>query len=201
MGVSNSIVVPFYQKYISKLENPIALLGSSDNSMFEGDLYDMSLGNWNINDEWTLPKSYQTIICTRCAYFCRDPLSFVKKCHMNLEEGGMLYVDWGLGDHWRFKNFKVGWIKNGEQEHAYQKDNFLWSAIWNDSFLSDENVQWFSNEIKDLGYKDLGSSIKEEVPSILDPESLTEWFDYDIKFLFVKKPYLQLYMLFRGEKR
>jgi len=108
--------------------------------MFNGDLYDLSLGNWEINSEWKLPRKYDTIICTRCAYFAKDPDDFIKQCYDNLNENGLLYVDWGLGDHWRFAEFKVGWVKGGEQEYAFGDDNYLWSMVWDDTFLKNELV-------------------------------------------------------------
>ena len=56
MGRSNGTLIPFYQETI-KPEGETALLGFADNNIFKGDLYDLSLGNWEINSEWTLPKS------------------------------------------------------------------------------------------------------------------------------------------------
>lgn len=137
MGNNDKIVIPFYKEHIYPTGS-VALLGFSNNTMFRGDLYDLSLKNWEINSEWILSKKYDTIICLRCAYFAKDPKSFVARCHDHLNKNGTLYVDWGLGDHWRFKNFKVGWIKNGEHEYAYAKDNFLWSCIWSEKFIGDK---------------------------------------------------------------
>ena len=125
MGASDPIVIPFYKKHIVNICPPVALLGFTNNNLFDGDLYDRSLGNWDINSEWKLNKKYSTIICTRCAYFSKEPKTFIEKCYNGLDKDGILYVDWGLGDHWRFKNFKVGWVKNGEQEYAYDNNNFL----------------------------------------------------------------------------
>jgi len=151
--------------------------------------------------EWALDKPYQTIICTRCAYFSRDPLSFVKRCHNNLGPEGVLYVDWGLGDHWRFKDFKVGWIKNEEHEYAYGEGNRLWSAMWNNDFLKNDSVKSFSEEIKCLGYDDIEKAIRSEVPFVLDPADLDDLFAWDVQFLFLRKPYVQLYLLLRGIKK
>ena len=201
MGNSDSIVIPFYKRHIGVVKEPVALLGFSNNNHFQGDMYDLSLNNWNINSEWSLDKKYGTIICTRCAYFAKNPKDFIRRCYDNLEDGGVLHVDWGLGDHWRFKNFKVGWVKDGEQEHAYKDENMLWSSIWNDEFLLNDDVKKFSEEIKSLGYDNLGKAVRLEVPFVLDPKNIDDLFNYDIKFLFVKKPYLQLYMMLRGDKR
>ena len=111
------------------LKGEIALLGFKDNQYFPGDCYDMQLKNWNINSNWELNKKYDTIICLRTAYFAKNPKDFIRRCYEHLNEDGMLYVDWGLGDHWRFENYKIGWVKNGEHEYAYKEDNFLWSAV------------------------------------------------------------------------
>ncbi|GAG60218.1 unnamed protein product, partial [marine sediment metagenome] len=77
MGNTNSILVPFYKTHINNSRQPCALLGFTDNEIFEGDLYDMQLGNWDINSPWELDKQYEAIICTRCAYFAEDPEDFI----------------------------------------------------------------------------------------------------------------------------
>ena len=89
----------------TKPKGEVALLGFTNQDYFFGDLYDLQLGNWDINSEWSLPKKYDTIICTRCAYFAKDPKDFIKRCYNNLKKNGTLYVDWALGDHWRFDNY------------------------------------------------------------------------------------------------
>jgi len=200
MGVNNNIVIPFYKSHIRPVGN-VALLGSSDNSMFDGELYDLSLGNWEINSEWELPRKYDTIICTRCAYFAKDINQFMRRCYEHLEDGGRLYVDWGLGDHWRFKDFKVGWVKDGVTEYAYGDTNYLWSTIWDDNFMVNEKVKEFEENIKKFGYVDLRQAIINEVPVIFDPNIVSNMFDYEIEFLSISKPYAQLYMLFSGCKR
>jgi hypothetical protein len=166
MGRSNEYIIPFYHEHI-KPEGKTALLGFSENSIFEGDLYDLSLGNWNINDDWHLNKKYDTIICTRCAYFAKDPQGFILKCMNHLEKNGTLYVDWGLGDHWRFENYKIGWVKDGEHEYAYANDNFLWSAVWSDKFLNDDQFKLFEKRVQKFGYNNVKDAIKKEVPSVL----------------------------------
>ena len=107
MGRSDPHVLTFYNKTV-KPKGSIALLGFSNNNFYNGDLYDLSLDNWNINSEWILKKKYDTIICTRCAYFAEDPWDFIERCHEHLNKDGVLYVDWGLGDHWRFEGVR-GW--------------------------------------------------------------------------------------------
>jgi len=201
MGVSNAIVVPFYKKHMIDIKGDIALLGSSNNDMFDGDLYDLSLGNWEINSEWMLPKKYDTIICTRCAYFAQKPYNFIERCHNSLNDNGRLYVDWGIGDHWRFTKFKVGWNKNGEQEYAYSRTNFLWSMVWNDDFLKDKECIRFEKEIEKYGYSSLKDAIYLEVPSILDTYHIDKYFK-EVKYniLTIVSPYLQMYVLVSGVK-
>jgi len=199
MGISDHLVVPFYKKHIVNYL-PTALLGSISNNMFEGDLYDRKFGNWDINSDWNLNKEYNTIICTRCAYFAKDPERFIKKCYDNLEDNGKLYVDWGLGDHWRFKNFKVGWVKNGEQEYAYGTNNFLWSVVWDDGFLENEQCKIFEMEIKKKGYNNLKDAIFKEVPCVLDYEFIKKYFSVSYDILTIVNPYLQMYVFISGTK-
>ena len=169
MGRSDPYIHDFYKDYI-KPQGEVALLGFVNNKWFGGDLYDLQIGNWNINDSWELKKKYDTIICTRTAYFAKDPEDFIKRCYENLNEGGKLYVDWGLGDHWRFDDYKIGWIKDGEQEYAYENDNFLWSAYWEEGLIFDPEVQKFMKYIKEKGYDDLKEAVMTEVPSVLTLE-------------------------------
>ena len=85
MGRSDPHVLHFYNKTI-KPKGSTALLGFSNNNFYDGDSYDLSLDNWNINSEWILSKKYDTIICTRCAYFAEDPWDFIERCydHLNI---------------------------------------------------------------------------------------------------------------------
>ena len=106
MGRTNPIIYPFYDHFI-KPSGSTALLGFTENDLFAGDLYDLQLNNWDINSNWKFEKKYDTIISLRCPYFAEDPKAFIKKCYENLNEDGKLYVDWGLGDHWRFNNNKI----------------------------------------------------------------------------------------------
>jgi SAM-dependent methyltransferase len=197
MGISDPYINSFYCHYI-KPQGETALLGFTHN-WCDGDLYDLQLGNWNINDDWKLEKKYDTIISLRCPYFAKDPEMFIKKCHENLNEGGKLYIDWGLGDHWRFKNFKVGWTKDGEHEYAYEDDNFLWSTVWDESFLSDPQYQKFEQSINyPIGVKE---AIFNEVPSVLLLSDIKKYFNLKYNLLYLcltHKP--QLYILVSGEK-
>tara|TARA_Y100000310_G_scaffold209231_1_gene209819 strand:+ start:2018 stop:2653 length:636 start_codon:yes stop_codon:yes gene_type:complete len=181
-----------------------ALLGFPSNNKFDGDCYDIQLGNWEINSEWNLRKKYDTIICLRVAYFAKDPEDFIKRCHDHLNEGGKLYVDWGLGDHWRFDDYKIGWVKDGEQEYAYKEDNFLWSTIWDDSFLKNDQFKKFEEAVKKYDYYETKEAIFKEVPKILDLKFVEKYYKIEYKILAlwtnpsVIRP--QLYILLECEK-
>jgi hypothetical protein len=209
MGRSDPCVFSFYKKHI-KPKGSVALLGWTDNSQYEGDLYDLQLKNWDINSDWSLKKKYDTIICTRTAYFAKDPELFISKCYDHLNERGTLYADWGLGDHWRFPDFKVGWVKNNEHEWAYQEGNFLWSTAWSDKLLDNKEIQTFSQEIKALGYHDIKKAIKEEIPEVLSLESIGKYFHVTYNILQLGGTFTwgakieqikpQLYILISGKK-
>jgi hypothetical protein len=135
MGRSDPYLNHFYKKNIYS-KGTTALLGFVQQGKFglHGDLYDYQLNNWEINSSWKLKKKYDTIICLRSAYFSKNPKSFIDMCFDNLKEDGLLFVDWGLGHHWTDHGYeyKVGWIKDGVQEQAYFKNNYLWSGVWHD---------------------------------------------------------------------
>ena len=221
MGRSDPHLVAFYKPHF-KLKGDVALLGEHDASSalsgdvfgmrtllgegnafrtHHGDLYDLQLGNWNINSDWSLEKKYDTIICTRCPYFAKDPEDFIRRCHDHLNPGGRLIVDWGLGDHWRSDNYKIGWVKNGEHEQAYADDNFLWSTVWDDSFEEHEHYKYFCKKVEKLGYTDVKKAIFDEVPEILMLDTVKKYFDvcYDIYTLWEDFP--QLYILLSCEKK
>jgi|TARA_R110002020_G_scaffold46994_7_gene134069 SAM-dependent methyltransferase len=200
MGRSDPYIFSFYRNSI-RPTGDTALLGFTNNSFFGGDLYDLRLGNWDINSDWQLDKKYDTIICTRCAYFAKQPEQFIERCYNSLNDGGRLYVDWGLGDHWRFDDYKVGWVKNGEHEYAYKDDNFLWSTIWDDSFLENEQFNVFSQRVKKFGYEDMKKEIFEEVPKVLIAEDVEKYFStsYSLMALWEDNP--QIYILLCGVKR
>jgi len=202
MGKSDDFILPWYKSIIS-MSGDIALLGfPKNNPHFPlGDCYDLKLNNWQINSDWELKKKYNTIICTRCAYFAKNPKDFVLKCFNNLKKNGALYVDWGLGDHWRFANYKIGWVKNGEHEYAYAKDNFLWSTVWDHSFLKNDQFILFQNRVKKLGYTDVYSSILKEVPKILTLDSIRKYFNVDYYMLPLHKDRPQLYTLLKCQKK
>jgi|TARA_E500000305_G_scaffold104280_1_gene100479 SAM-dependent methyltransferase len=201
MGRSDQSLVPFYRKHI-KPSGSVALLGFENQNLFRGDLYDIRLNNWDINSDWKLAKKYDTIISLRCPYFSKDPERFIDKCYDSLNSGGSLYLDWGLGAHWkRFKNYKIGWVKNGEHESAYREGNFLWSCLWDDSFLADRQFLLFTERVRKFNYFDVKGAIFQEVPSILNLEYINKKFKVEYNLLALWEDQPQLYFLLSGKKR
>lgn len=200
MGKSNYYLNPIYEKILPK-SKPMALLGFDNIPNFiknkeNIDLYDLKLNNFEINSDWELNRKYNSIICTRCLYFCKDPIKFFEKCKTYLHEDGQIFVDFGLGHHWsKFNNFKVGWTKDGEHEWEYQEGNYLWSCIWDDEFLKDEQVQLFQQRIKKFGYNDLTLAVRDEVPSLIKKNDLERLFsEVDLRFLALWEDMPQLYI-------
>jgi len=176
-------------------------MGFTNNDLFQGDLYDRKFSNWEINSEWQLNKTYSTIICTRCAYFSKNPEDFIVRCYNSLNKDGRLYVDWGLGDHWRFPMFKIGWVKNGEHEFCYAPDNFLWSFVWDDSFLENEQYRLFEKCVAEKGYSDVKKAVFDEVPVVTPLDFIRKYFDLEYRILTVVKPFLHMYVLVKGIKK
>lgn len=204
MGKSDPILFKWYLSHAKTDQKSIAFLGFNGENNFsrivnglDRDFYDLSLGNWNINDEeWNIDKKYDAVICTRCAYFAKDPEKFIANCYKMLNDNGHLLIDWGLGDHWRFEEYKVGWVKNEEHEYCYGEDNFLWSTLWHNSFLKHSECQKFAEWIKKKNYDDLEKAINDEVPCVLSPEKLSGLFKsvmVDMLSLWEDSP--QLYIL------
>lgn len=181
MGRSDDFIFPEYSQLLKGVENltSIAFLGNKEENRFTlslnaeiRDFYDIQLGNWDINSDWDLHRKYDLIVCTRCAYFSREPDIFVQKCKNHLTSNGCALIDWGLGDHWRFSDYKVGWIRNNVHEFAYKKDNFLFSCLWRQEFEQNVEVKNFWNNVKGrFSYPSKGSLTKvvnDEVPKIVD---------------------------------
>ena len=179
MGKSDNYLLNFYLSFLeNKTYDSIGFFGQKSENFIskniiskERSFYDIALNNWNINDTtFSINKKFDLIVCTRCAYFSKNPKQLLNKFRTMLKPEGQILIDWGLGDHWRFENFKIGWIKDNEQEYAYADDNFLWSCLWHDSFNDDPQVKIFKQNIKKFNYKDeLCDIIKSEVTSVLDP--------------------------------
>lgn len=200
MGRTNPYLIPWYKEHIST-SGSVALLGFTNNDWFEGDLYDLQLGNWDINSSWELDKKYDTIISLRCPYFAKDPEDFIVRCFDHLKPNGILYADWGLGDHWRFDKYKIGWVKDGEQEYAYEADNFLWSTVWDDTFLNHPHFKAFSQKVQRFGYNNnIKDHIFEEVPSVLRLEKIKTKFKIGYNMISLWDDAPQLYILLICER-
>lgn len=195
MGKSDDLVKSFYNSFNVQSNGKTALLGFSNNNWYSGDLYDLKLNNWDINSDWKLPQKYDTIICTRCAYFAKDPHVFLDKCLAHLEETGTIFVDWGLGDHFRVSPYMVGFVKDNVHASCYSPTNYLWSTVWEKNLENHPQVQVFKKWIEPFGYHgSLYDHVKKEVPSILDLNSL-ENVEIDIDALCIWEQSPQLYIL------
>ncbi len=172
---------------------------NSDNQSY----YDLSLKNWEINTfPYTVNKKFDLIVCTRVAYFSKYPVEMMKYFFDLLKPNGRILIDWGLGDHWRFDNYKVGWVKGGEQEWAYQKDNFLWSCLWDDSFEKIESAQVFLKNIEKFGYNDsLSKNVKAEVPVLLSLSDIDKFYEGKIQIVTFWEDKPQLYIICNLKKR
>ena len=200
MGRSDPFVYRFYTDNI-RPAGEVAQLGSRDNRLFRGELYDRDLDNWEINSDWELGSKYDTIICTRCAYFAKDLTKFFKSAYDHLSPGGSLYVDFGIGDHWRYEDYKIGWTKNGEHESAYWDENYLWSFVWDDRFLEDREYKKFCEYAKKKGYDDVKAAVWEETPEVLLLTGLEDMFEVTYKTLTLWEESPQFYVLLKCVKK
>lgn len=202
MGKSDPLIFRDYIEMTQQLRpSSIAFLGFSKPNAFTDTLnaetkhfYDLThIVKWDINSDWTLDQKYDLIVSTRCPYFARDPQTFLRKCKESLNPGGRIFVDWGLGDHWRFDKFKVGWVRDGEQEHAYAPGNFLHSCLWRKEFADDPVVRQFWSHVRGrFGYsvdEDLDQVVRQEIPSLID----YEFEKIRFRFLWPETP--QLYIM------
>tara|TARA_Y100000310_G_scaffold345124_1_gene461998 strand:+ start:1700 stop:2359 length:660 start_codon:yes stop_codon:yes gene_type:complete len=217
MGKSDQHVFRFYYRQLPRTSyNSAAFLGLSNYNAFtnaitspQKDLYDLQLGNWDINDDWKLKQKYDFIICTRCAYFVKDTSTFIKKCFEFLNPGGVLLVDWGFGDHWRFDNFKVGWIRNNEHEFAMYNNQkcHLYSGVWDKRFEQHNEFKKFTQNILNKNYyNDLDNFfeiVNNEVPHVTTATDILKLCTnskctYDLLSLWPDAP--QLYLCLTVQK-
>lgn len=179
MGKSDSLIFPEYLKILEGTKcNSVAFLGFSSENNFTKSInspqrhfYDLSLKNWDINSDWSLSQKYDLIISTRCPYFAKNPRLFVNKCIDHTNTNGHILLDWGLGGHWEYSKYKVGWVRDGEHEWFYQENNYLYSCFWKDEFIENIEVQKFWKAVKNnknFGYQDsdLISVVKREIPQL-----------------------------------
>jgi hypothetical protein len=207
MGKSDPFVFSWYIKNLPDIEpKKIAILGSTTDNFVrfkypnsEIHLFDIQLDNWSINEEWEIEKEfYDLVVCTRCAYFAKEPNIFISKCLSLLKIKGYLFVDWGLGDHWRFKNYKVGWKKDLEHEYAYYQNQnyFLYSCLWCHEWENNLIVKNFKINIEKFGYnEDIQKTLKREIPSLLEDFQKPQKLDF--LFLWPESPQLYILTIFK----
>ena len=165
--------------------------------------YDLSLGNWNINEyPYDNSKKFDLIVCTRCAYFSKSPEKMINSFYGLLKENGKILIDWGLGDHWRYENYKIGWIKDSEHESFYGKDNYLWSCLWDDMLIQHPHFKKFEKWVEKFGYPDTKSAIYSEVPKLLSLDLVSTFFSHvRVNLLTLWEDSPQLYIILFGKKR
>jgi SAM-dependent methyltransferase len=183
MGKSNAILEKWWDSILpDKTYGRVAVLGAMHRPCYlerrsdHMDLYDLQgqgilnwVEPWEINSEWKLNGKYDLIVSTRCPYFAKNKMQFLENIKRHLTDEGEFFLDWGLGDHWRFKNYKVGWKKDGEHEWAYGENNFLWSTFWCKSLVVDDEVQKFENWINPWYENEyLDHIIYREVPVVFE---------------------------------
>ena len=178
MGKSDQLLINFYGQFIEKKHfKNVAFFGQSKENFISNLIhadskhyYDLSLGNWDINKfpyRINHDQKFDLIVCTRCAYFGKYPVKIINNFKKLLNNEGKILIDWGLGDHWRFSKFKVGWVKDNEHEWAYNQDNHLWSAYLSKKMLNSEAFKQFAYYCRQKNYIDVKNAIKEEVPVII----------------------------------
>ena len=91
-----------------------------------------------------------------------------------LKPGGKILIDWGLGDHWRFKDFSIGWKHHGYQEFAYDEKNYLWSCYFSKNLKKNHHYLLFEQYCKRFGYERVDSAIRDEVEVMLTDEKIIQ---------------------------
>jgi hypothetical protein len=196
VGKSDPYVFDWYTREMQiEPGSRVLFLGQPSHNLYtsrlgvDGTFYDITLDNWDINGPLEPRERFDAVVCTRCAYFSERPEQFLSDCRRVAKR---VYVDWGLGDHWRFSKFRVGWRDDGEHEYADYggRRNFLHSTVWRDDFSRSPEVQHFERLIQRFGYTSLESAIRSEVPSVHRLNS--EW---KCSFLTLWPDRPQLYVL------
>ena len=154
-------------------------------------------------------KKYDLIVCSRVAYFSNDLKYFVDSCYDRLNNGGVFIVDFGLGDHWRFDNYKVGWFLNRDRDlytHAHEhsvynnKKQHLWSVVWNNHFCENRVVNDFFECVKDVNDYYFNKSINDVVlneTNCLDYSYIKNKFAFcflDFLMLWPESPQLYIFL-------
>lgn len=206
MGKSDHIVYEWYRsRSIVPHGRKVLFLGQVCHNEFtktlgsDATFLDLSLGNWEINTGPWPSEKFDAVVCTRCAYFASDAQAFIDRCRAMLNPGGVVFIDWGLGDHWRFEKFKVGWVSRGEHEYSSVGDHrsHLFSTFWSEELESHPHVANFKTWIERFGYSGpLASHIAREVPSIASSVDAAECM-VDCLALWPESPQLYILTQFR----
>lgn len=218
-GILYPRYIDIYNKCINKNLKSIAFLGFSSHQDVTShivsknkdavvDFYDIELDGdykWDINSDWELKQKYDLIVCLRCPYFAKDPKKFLQKCHQNLNPGGYVFVDWGLGDHWRFKNYRIGWVNSEKEYREYANydgnKQYLWSCFWDDNIKDHFDTHMFlislgvENNIDKILEKEIGKEY------IVDYKAFNDYFDIvNAQCIYNPRPRPQLYTVLIGKK-
>jgi hypothetical protein len=158
MGISDSILFPWYrnfiQKHITHIKGNVGFFGAPDKNpicrfienrySMAGEIYDIQLNNWDLNqDEWNIDKKYGFIVSLRTAYFSKDPVKLLSNFYKILKSNGVLIIDWGLGSS-HFKRdsaqWTFGWEYEGSRCYAEYQGNryYPWSTFWDNHILETE---------------------------------------------------------------
>ena len=209
MGRSDPHVFNFYVNVLNKknVYDSIGFFGFSKPNQFSDWFvaknkcyYDIELDNWNINHfPYDVREKFDLIVCTRVAYFSKDPKMMLTQFKNFLKPDGKILVDWGLGDHWRFQDFAIGWKHHGYQEFAYREKNYLWSSYHSKNLKSKKNYALFEHFCKRFGYDYVESAIDKEVDVIITDKDVRD-IGYNIEeeqclFLWPESPQLYTCLL------
>lgn len=207
MGKSNGLIKIFYDSCGIKSDGETALLGFIDNKWYKGDCFDIQLNNWDMNSQWILPKTYDTIIQVRSSMFSNNPEDLIKRCHDSLNKDGKLFIDWMLGgafyENMKKETYSIGWNKNGEKKDIrYGKYTCIpKTTFWDSSFEEDKEVILFKQRVANLNYfGSLTDHVKKEMSLILSIETLSKYFKFSTYFKTLWTDFPQLYILTCGIK-
>ena len=219
MGRSNQYVFPWYARHLPqrRYENACVLGARGSDQFIAGidaghiEYHDITLDGWSIDDDWNPTTTYDLIVCTRCAYFVKDPAAFVRRCRMNTHRSGRVFIDWGLGDHWRKVPYLVGWRDPARSIHESvefesptgKHVSYLWSCFWDRQLELRPEAIAFRHDIRMCGYDDdvtLTQIIEQEVPVVLDA-AIQIPLDVQLLALWPKAPQLYILTQYDGLKR
>ena len=200
MGKTDAHLFPHYKRLFQKKGDVVAIAGGTVRPPWLEDcpayeLYDREIDGWSISNP-VLNTEYDNIICTRVAYFSDRPLHTIKTLAEHLKPGGQLLIDWGVGDHWRFRPYSVGWVRGQVHEWAYQEGNLLWSAYYDTDM---EYQHQFKANIKQHGYEgQLIEHLRAECPELVlksEIEALDIFEPFEATHIDFWQDYPQLYSI------